>query len=121
GWAERRGEVGRVQADLDLLDDAGVVRVLVLDRILDRDDVTRVAAVDLLDDRRQRRRLAGPGRPAEEDEAARQARQQLDARRKAERREAGHARGQRAGRRPGAPALAGQGDAAAPHAGDAER
>ena len=41
--------------------------VLVPDRIFDRDDVARVAQVDLVDHRRQRRRLAGAGRAADED------------------------------------------------------
>ncbi len=43
--------------------------VLVLDRVLDGDDVPGVAAVDLLDERRERRRLARTGRPADEDQA----------------------------------------------------
>ena len=119
--AERGRKVRRVDADLDLLDDAAVVLVLVLDRILDGDDVARVAAVDLVDERRERRRLAGAGRPADEDQAARQLRQQLDRRRQAERREPRHARRQQphGGRR--AAALAMQVDAEAAEAGDAER
>ena len=56
-----------------------VMRVLVLDRILDGDDVAGVAAVDLVDDRRQRGRLAGAGRAADEHQAARQLRELLDA------------------------------------------
>ena len=77
--AQRGREVGRVDADLHLLDQALTVHVLVLDRILDGDDVPRLAAVDLLDQRRQRRRLARAGRAADEHEAARQARELLDA------------------------------------------
>ena len=46
--AKRRGEVRRVGADLHLLDQALVVGVLVLDRVLDRDDVAAVAPVDLV-------------------------------------------------------------------------
>ena len=87
GGAKRGGEVRRVDADFDLLDQALAVRVLVLDRILDRDDVPRVALVDLVHQRRQRRRLAGAGRPADEHEPARQPRDGLDGRRQVERRE----------------------------------
>ena len=39
--AQRGREIRRVDADLHLLDDARDVRVLVLDRILDGDDVAR--------------------------------------------------------------------------------
>ncbi len=79
--AQRGREIGRVDADLDLLDDPRMMLVLVLDRILDRDDVPRLAAVDLVDQRRQRRRLAGSRRPADQDETARQVRQLLHDRR----------------------------------------
>jgi hypothetical protein len=92
------GKSGASDADLDLLHHAGVVRVLVLDRILDRDDVARVAAVDLVDQRGQRRRLARPGRAADQHEAARQPREQLHARGQAERGEPRHPRRQRADR-----------------------
>ncbi len=70
GSAERVGEAGCVLADLALVDDAALVIVQELDRILDRDDVIRAAAVDLVDDRRERRRLTGAGRPGDEDETA---------------------------------------------------
>jgi hypothetical protein len=83
--AERRREVGRIHSDLDLLDETRLVRVLVLDRVLDRDDVPSVAAVDLLDERRESRRLAGARGAADQDEAARQARERFGARRKAQR------------------------------------
>ena len=46
-----------------------------LDRILDRDDVIRASAVDLVDHRGERRRLTGAGRTGDEDEAARKLRQ----------------------------------------------
>ena len=72
------GEIGGVDADLDLFDDAAAVRVLVLDRVLDRDDVPRLPQVDVLDERRERRCLAGARRTADEDETARQACEPFD-------------------------------------------
>ena len=45
-------------------------RVQVLDRILDRDDVARLGRVDLVEHRRQRRRLARAGRTGQQDQAA---------------------------------------------------
>ena len=41
--AERIGEPGRVAADLALVDDAALVLVQELDRVLDRDDVVACA------------------------------------------------------------------------------
>ena len=58
GGAQRGREVGGVDADFDLLDDRPAVRMFVLDRILDRDDVPRLTQVDLVHQRRQRRRFA---------------------------------------------------------------
>ena len=84
GGAQRGREIRRVDADLDLLDQAAAVRVLVFDRILDGDDVARVAQVDLVHERRQRGRLAGSGRTADQHQAARQPAQRLDRRRQAE-------------------------------------
>src|SRR3954466_12189077 len=82
------------------------MRVLVLDRVFDGDDVPRVAAVDLLDESGERRRLARARRTAHQDEAAGQPRQPLDARGKAEGREAGRLRGKRPHGGGGATALA---------------
>ena len=112
--AQGGGEVGSVDADLDLLDQARAVRVLVLDRVLDRDDVACVAPVDLLDERGERGRLARSGRASHEDEPARQPGEALGARRQSERGEAGRLRGERADRRGGAAALAVQIDPEAP-------
>ena len=42
-----------------------------LDRILNREDVVRACAIDLVDHRGESRRLAGTSRPGDEDEAAR--------------------------------------------------
>ena len=47
-----------------------LVGVQVLDRVLDRHDVARLGLVDLVDDRRQRGRLARPGRAGEQDQPA---------------------------------------------------
>ena len=119
--AQRRRKIRRVDADLDLLDQTAVVLVLVLDRILDRHDVPGVAPVDLLDDRRERRRLARSGRPADEHQPARQLREQLDRRRQPERRQSRHCGRQQPNRRRRAAALAMQVDAEAADAGDAKR
>ena len=59
----------RVGADLTLVDDRALVPVEELDRVLDRHDVARPGLVDLVDDRRERRRLAGAGRPRQQDDA----------------------------------------------------
>ena len=70
--AQGAAEAGRVGADLALVDDAPLVAVHELDRVLDRDDVVAAGAVDLVDQRRERRRLARAGRAGDEDEPARQ-------------------------------------------------
>src|SRR2546430_2016304 len=71
GSARRFGEARRVRPDLALVDDAALVTVYELDRVFDREDVLGALAVDLVDQGRQRRRLAGPGRPGDQDEATR--------------------------------------------------
>src|SRR5262249_25372840 len=58
-----------VNADLTLVNNGDLVLVEVLDRILDRDDVTRPHHVDRVDHRGHRGRLTGSGRSAEEDES----------------------------------------------------
>src|SRR5207245_529635 len=55
--AQRLAERDRVGADLALVDYAALVLVHELDRVLDREDVIGARAVDLVDDRRERRRL----------------------------------------------------------------
>jgi len=55
------------------------VDVLVLDRVLDGDDVALVATIDLIDQCRERRRLARAGCPADDDQAVRDAGEQFDA------------------------------------------
>ena len=87
--------------------------VLELDRILDRDDVARVTQVDLVHERRQRRRLARAGGAADEHEAAGEPRQRLDVRRQEQRREARRHARQAADRRRSAAALVMEVDAEA--------
>ncbi len=70
--------------------------MLVLDRIFDGDDVPRFAMVDLVDQRRERRRLPRAGGAADEHQAARQACERFDVRRQVERGEPRHHRGQAA-------------------------
>ena len=82
--AQRGREVGRVDADFNLLDDAALVQVLVLDRILDGDDVPGVAAVDHVDQRGDGGGLAGSGGAADQHQPVRQPRQRVDARRQPE-------------------------------------
>ena len=77
-------EARRVGADLALVDDAALVPVHELDRVLDREDVLGARAVDLVDQRGERRRLTGAGRAGDEHEAARLRRQLVQARRQAE-------------------------------------
>ena len=69
--AEGLAEAGGVHPDLALVDDAALVAVDELDRVLDREDVVGAVAVDLVDHRGERRRLTGAGRAGDEDEAAR--------------------------------------------------
>ena len=73
-------KLGRVGADLALVDDAALVAVHELDRVLDREDVVGAVAVDLVDHRGERRRLARAGRARDEHEAARRVGQLGEAR-----------------------------------------
>ena len=56
---------------LALVDEASLVLVDVLDRILDGEDVLAPLGVDLVDHRRERRRLAAAGRAGDEHQPAR--------------------------------------------------
>ena len=67
---QRAGERRGVLADLALVDDRLLVAVEELDRVLDRDDVLRVARVDVVDHRRERRGLTRAGGSGEKDQAA---------------------------------------------------
>jgi len=71
GGAQRQREALRVAVHLALVDQAALVRVDVLDRILDGEDVIVALQVDLVDHRGERRRLAAAGRTGDEHEAAR--------------------------------------------------
>ena len=81
---ERVRERVRVGVELALVDDAALVGVEELDRVLDRDDVEGPLAVDLVDHRRERRRLARARGTRDEHEAARLVAEPLDDRRDAE-------------------------------------
>src|SRR5690349_22364278 len=60
----------RVRPDLALVDQAALVLVQELDRVLDGDDVRGPGAVGQVEDRGQRRRLARPGRAGHQDQPA---------------------------------------------------
>ena len=66
---QRRFERIGVGADLPLVDQALLILMDELDRVLDGDDVLLTRTVDVIDHRAERRRLAGPGRPCDKDEA----------------------------------------------------
>ena len=68
---ERGLEALGVDADFALVDDAVLVLVNELDRILDRDHVSLQLLVDLVEHRGERRRLAGARGAGDEDQAAR--------------------------------------------------
>ena len=79
---ERLPEALGVEADLALVDDALLVVVEHLDRILDGHDVLAARAVDLVEHRRERRGLPRAGRTRDEDEPALLGREPADAGRK---------------------------------------
>ncbi len=79
--AERVGEGARVGADLALVDDAALVPVQELDRVLDREDVLVPRRVDPVEQRRERGRLARARRARDEDQAARLVGEVVEARR----------------------------------------
>ena len=81
---QRLGEALRVGAELALVDEALLVRVQELDRVLDRHDVLLARVVDLVDHRRERGGLARAGRAGDEHEAARAARELVHDGRQAE-------------------------------------
>ena len=100
---ERLGEALRVEPDLALVDDAVAVGMEDLDRILDRDDVLVPRPVDVVEHRRERRRLARAGGAGDEHEAAVLAGEAADAGRQAQLLEARHvARDDAEGERDGA-------------------
>jgi hypothetical protein len=81
---QAEGEGLGVGADLTLVDDALLVAVEELDRVLDGHDVLFARLVDLVDDRSQRGRLAGAGRARDEHEPTRLLAEVVDDRRQAE-------------------------------------
>ncbi len=88
--AERLAERLGVEADLALVDDAALVRMEDLDRVLDRDDVLPPRPVHVVDHRGERRRLSRAGRAGDEDQAAVLLGELLDADRQAQLLEARH-------------------------------
>ena len=82
--AQGLAEARRVEPHLALIDDRQLVGVEDLDRILDRHDVRPARAVDAIEHRRERRRLAGARRAGDEDEPALLFGERLDARRQAQ-------------------------------------
>ncbi len=72
------GKSGASEPDFNLLDHAAIVLMLELDWVFDRDDMPRIAPIDLGNECRHRGRLAGPGRAADQHEAAPQRRQGVD-------------------------------------------
>jgi hypothetical protein len=84
GVAKRLCEPERVGAHLALVHDRHLMPVEELDGVLDGDDVQGAGPIDQVDERRQSGRLAGPGGPGDQHEAARQRHELLDHRRKAE-------------------------------------
>src|SRR5215813_13110271 len=79
GGAERVLERAGVAVHLALVDEALLVLVDELDRVLDGDDVIGAVLVHVVDERRQRRRLARAGRAGDDDEALRQVAELEDA------------------------------------------
>jgi hypothetical protein len=79
--AESAREVGRVDTDLALVNDAALVPVHELDRVLDREDVLGALAVDLVDQRGKGGRLTRAGRARHEHEAAGLVGERVEARR----------------------------------------
>ena len=82
--AQRVLERVGVRPHLALVDQALLVLVHELDRIFDRDDVIGARAVDVVDHRAERRRLARAGRPGDEHEPLVQLAEVQDVRRQAE-------------------------------------
>jgi len=78
GGPQRLGEGLRVGLHLAMVDDALLGLVHEFDGVLDRDDVALAVRVGVLDDGRQRRRLAAARGPRQEHEAPRQHGQLLE-------------------------------------------
>jgi hypothetical protein len=96
------GKVRRIGSNLDLLDHTAHVRVLVFHRILDGHNVTRIALVDLIDQRRERRRFPSASRATDEHQPSTEPNQMADLNRKSQLAEQGHLHRKRADRRRGA-------------------
>lgn len=77
--AQRGREIRGVNADLHLFDEASLVRVLLLERIFNRDDVLMIATIDQIDERGHRGALARSCWSANEHETVGEPRERLDA------------------------------------------
>jgi hypothetical protein len=88
-----------------LVDDALLVLVEILDRVLDRHDVRAALGVDIVDHRGERRRFPLTGRPRHQRKAARLPRQVLQRRRQVEGLDRGDGHGDDPGRDPDGAAL----------------
>jgi hypothetical protein len=82
------------------------MRVLVFDRIFDGHDVARIALIDLVDQRRQRRGFPGAGRAPNQHQPATEGGQTSDLNRKSQLVERRHLHRERADRGRGPTALA---------------
>jgi len=110
-----RRAVGKSGAStpIHLLDHASPMRMLVLDRVLDCDDVAGVSMVDLIHERRHGGRLPRAGGTADEHQAARKPAERQHGWGQAERRQTRDGGGKAADRRRRAAALAMEVDAEA--------
>ena len=70
GCSQGRGKTAGVDPHFPLVDDPLFVRVEILDRILDREDVTATNDIDRVDQCGQRCRLSAPGRSGHEHQAS---------------------------------------------------
>src|SRR5205814_2843997 len=70
GGLETGRESGRVLRDFALSDDAELVVMHKLDRLLNRDNVPGVGRVNVINQGRERGRLPGSGRAGDKDESA---------------------------------------------------
>src|SRR6185437_10979919 len=111
----------RVRPDLALVDQALLRLMQEFDRVLDREDVSVFAFVDVVDHRGQRGRLARPGRAGDQDQSARPSGQVGEDLRRVQLLERQHLRRNRPERDRRAALLVERVDAKARQIGDAER
>ncbi|MNY23757.1 hypothetical protein D3C86_1574350 [compost metagenome] len=120
GRAQRLGEAEGVAVHLALVDQALLRLVDEFDRVLDGEDVVVLVAVDVVDHRRQRGRLARAGGAGDQHQAARHVGNLLEHLAHAEVFHAQHARGNGPEHRAGTAVLVERVDPEARHAGHLE-